>query len=75
MNDSNKRMMLSLAKEYEYHKQKNKEAFEMYLDALDKNSENSEELKKVRRDGELLMDVAARALATLVLEMEKELTC
>ena len=75
MKDENKRMMLSLAKEYEYHKQKNKEAFEMYLDALDKNSENYEELNKVRRDEEFLMDVAARALATLVLEMEKELTC
>ena len=75
MNDSNKRMMLSLAKEYEYHKQKNKEAFEMYLEALDKNSETSEELNKVRRDEEFLMDVAARARATLVLEMEKELTC
>ena len=75
MNDSNKRMRLSLAKEYEYHKQKNKEAFEMYLDALDKNSENSEELNKLRRDEEFLMDVSARALATLVLEMEEELTC
>ena len=75
MKDENKRMMLSLAKEYEYHKQKNKEAFEMYLEALDKNSETSEELNKVRRDEEFLMDVAARALATLVLELEKELTC
>ena len=75
MKDENKRMMLSFAKEYEYHKQKNKEAFEMYLEALDKNSETSEELNKVRRDEEFLMDVAARALATLVLEMEKELTC
>ena len=75
MEDEDERMMLSLAEEYEYHKQKNKEAFEMYLDALDKNSENSEELNKVRRDEEFLMDVAARALATLVLEMEEELTC
>ena len=75
MKDENKRMMLSLAKEYEYHKQKNKEAFEMYLEALDKNSETSEELNKVRRDEEFLMDVAARALTTLVLELEKELTC
>ena len=75
MNDSNKRMMLSLAKEYEYHKKKSQEAFEMYLAALDKNSETSEELNKVRRDEEFLMDVAARALATLVLEMEEELTC
>ena len=75
MKDENKIMMLSLAKEYEYHKQKNEEAFEMYLDALDKNSENSEELNKLRRDEEFLMDMSARALATLVLEMEEELTC
>lgn len=75
MNDSNKRMMLSLAKEYEYHKQKNKEAFEMYLEALDKNSETSEELNKVRRDEEFLMNVSARALATLVLELEEDLQC
>lgn len=75
MKDENKRMMLSLAKEYEYHKQKNKEAFEMYLEALDKNSATSDELNKVRRDEEFLMDVSARALATLVLELEEELTC
>lgn len=75
MNDSNKRMMLSLAKEYEYHKQKNKEAFEMYLEALDKNSETSEGLNKVRRDEEFLMNVSARALATLVLELEEDLQC
>ena len=47
----------------------------MYLEALDKNSATSDELNKVRRDEEFLMDVSARALATLVLELEEELTC